>query len=286
MADFLYEAKDKSGRNISGQMKGASAQEVEARLQKDGLGSIKVRKKPIEINLPIGQSVNAKDLKTFTQQFSTMIDAGLPLVQCLDILGSQCDNKYFGKCLLEIKSTVEGGSTFSDALAKFPKIFDTLFVNLIAAGELGGILDTIMKRLSEYIEKKEKLQRRVKGAMVYPSVVLVITFVIVFILLKWVVPTFEKMFGDFGNAALPAPTQVVIGISNSFQNWWYVILGVIIGFIFAYKTFVRTTFGRHFMDGCSCIFPLWVRWCRKSRWPGLPAHWARCCRRAYRLSTP
>lgn len=249
MAKFIYEGKDKSGRNVSGEITAESVSAVESKLQANGLSSIKVKKKPIEIKLPFGQKVTAKDLKTFTQQFSTMVDAGLPLVQCLDILGSQSDNKYFGKVLLEIKGYVEGGSTFSDALAKYPNIFDTLFVNLIAAGELGGILDTIMKRLAEYIEKKEQLQRKVKGAMVYPTAILIITIVVIVVLLKWVIPTFENMFSDFGeDKELPKPTQIVIGLSNSFQEWWYVFAIVGAGLVIGYKTFVKTDVGRNIMD--------------------------------------
>ncbi|MBN2803246.1 MAG: type II secretion system F family protein [Deltaproteobacteria bacterium] len=256
MAQFVFTAKDKSGRIVSGDISGSSASDIEAKLQNDGLVSIKVKKKPVAINLNFGGGVSTKDLKTFTQQFSTMIDAGLPLVQCLDILGSQTENKFFGKILLEIKGYVEGGSTFSDALAKYPKIFSTLFVNLIAAGELGGILDTIMKRLSEYIEKNDSLQRKVKGAMVYPTVVLVITFVVVFVLLKFVVPTFAKMFADFGDKALPKPTQMVIGISDSFQHWWYVFVIVIAAFIMGYRAFVRTEMGRMLMDRFFLIIPV------------------------------
>jgi len=256
MTQFVYSAKDKSGRTVSGEIAGSSASEIEDKLQNDGLISIKVKKKPISINLSFGSGVSIKDLKTFTQQFSTMIDAGLPLVQCLDILGSQSENKYFGKILLEIKGYVEGGSTFSDALAKYPRIFNTLFVNLVAAGELGGILDTIMKRLSEYIEKNDQLQRKVKGAMVYPTVVLVITGVVVFVLLKFVVPTFAKMFSDFGDKALPKPTQFVIGISESFQHWWYVFIIVIFLVITGYKFFVRSEFGRLLMDRLFLVLPI------------------------------
>ncbi|MBN2718946.1 MAG: type II secretion system F family protein [Deltaproteobacteria bacterium] len=259
MAHFLYEARDKSGRQISGEIEANTASDAETRLRSNGLSPISVRKKPIEIHikLPFGNSVKAKDLKTFTQQFSTMVDAGLPLVQCLDILGSQSENKYFGNVLLEIKGFVEGGSTFSDALAKYPQIFDTLFVNLVAAGELGGILDTIMKRLAEYIEKKERLQRRVKGAMVYPTAILIVTFVIIFVLLKWVIPTFEKMFADFGKEGeLPAPTQFVIGLSQVFQDWWLIFIGVGVGLAVGYKLFTRTEFGRHFMDRMFLNLPI------------------------------
>ncbi|MBN2341945.1 MAG: type II secretion system F family protein [Deltaproteobacteria bacterium] len=259
MAKFLYDARDKSGRSISGEMEAETAAEVESKLQSNGLSSVNVRKKPMEIHikLPFGNKVTAKDLKTFTQQFSTMVDAGLPLVQCLDILGSQSDNKYFGQVLIEIKGYVEGGATFSDALAKYPNIFDSLFVNLVAAGELGGILDTIMKRLAEYIEKKEQLQRKVKGAMVYPTAILIITAVIITILLKWVIPTFEKMFSDFGKEGeLPAPTQFVIGLSRAFQDWWYIFGIVIVVVVTAYRMFVKTPVGRQTMDRIFLSLPI------------------------------
>ena len=146
----------------------------------------------------------------FTRLFATMIDAGLPIVQCLDILSSQAKNKCFGKILGQVKAGVEGGLTLSDSLRKHPKVFDNLFVNLIAAGEAGGILDTILQRLSVYMEKAMKLKRRVKGAMVYPISVLCIAFVVVTVLLTKVVPVFEKMFKEFGGGKLPAPTQFVI----------------------------------------------------------------------------
>ena len=259
MAHFLYEARDKSGRTVTGEIEAESASDAEARIKGNGLSPINVKKKPLEIQirLPFGNKVTAKDLKTFTQQFSTMVDAGLPLVQCLDILGSQSDNKYFGNVLLEIKGFVEGGATFSDALAKYPRIFDTLFVNLVAAGEMGGILDTIMKRLAEYIEKKERLQRKVKGAMVYPTAILIVTILIIFVLLKWVIPTFEKMFSDFGKEGeLPAPTQFVIGLSRAFQEYWLIIIGAVIAIIVGYKLFTRSEFGRVFMDRVFLSMPI------------------------------
>ena len=160
---------------MKGVMEAPSEDAVKAQLRSQGVvpGKIKEAGKGLDMDIKIPgfePKVTTKDLVVFTRQFATMIDAGLPLVQCLDILGSQSENKYFGEKLMEIKSLVEGGSTFSEALGKYPKIFDELFVALIAAGEIGGILDTIMKRLAEYIEKKERLQRQVKGAMVYSNV--------------------------------------------------------------------------------------------------------------------
>ncbi|NLN62808.1 MAG: type II secretion system F family protein [Myxococcales bacterium] len=251
MADFLYEAKNQSGKVITGKISAKDISTAEAAVKAQGLNVVSIKKAPITLSLPSfgGGGVSIKDLKTFTQQFATMIDAGLPLVQVLDILGTQSENKKFGAKILEIKAHVEGGSTFSEALAKYPNIFDTLFVNLVAAGELGGILDTIMRRLSEYIEKNERLIRRVKGAMVYPAGVLTVSIVVVAVLLKWVVPTFENMFADFGKEdELPGPTQVVISLSNWFQDHFIIITVGTIALIVGYRFFVRSPFGREFMD--------------------------------------
>lgn len=257
MAEYKYEAKNQSGKVVNGIVNGDSVSAVENKLRGQGLSPVWVKKKGIEINLSLKRGASTKDLKTFSQQFATMIDAGLPLVQCLEILGSQSDNKWFGAKIMEIKAMVEGGSTFSEALAKFPKIFDELFVNLVAAGELGGILDTIMKRLAEYIEKRERLQRRIKGALVYPIGILILTVVVVVVLLKWVIPTFEAMFSDFGaENALPAPTAFVIGLSRSFGSYWYFFLGGGIGVVVAFVTFKRSKFGRHFLDRLVLVLPI------------------------------
>jgi type IV pilus assembly protein PilC len=256
MPEFLYEAKNQTGKPMSGIVVAASRDEAESRVRAQGLSNISVKRKPIEIKLDFKRSASVKDLKTFAQQFATMIDAGLPLVQCLEILGTQCDNKWFGARLLEIKAIVEGGSTFSEALAKYPKIFDELFVSLVAAGEIGGILDTIMKRLAEYVEKKERLQRKIKGAMVYPIGIFIIMVVMVAVMLKWVVPTFEKMFADFGNQALPAPTQFVVNLSKSFQETWYVwLIGIVVAIV-SLTIFKRSKFGRVALDRLYLIMPV------------------------------
>lgn len=248
MAEYVYEARNSSGKLIQGLLKADSVDAATSRLRGQGFSSITVRKKPFAINLEFKRSASSKDLKTFTRQFATMIDAGLPLVQCLEILGTQSENKWFGKRLLEIKLHVEGGSTFSEALAKYPKIFDELFVSLIAAGEMGGILDTIMKRLADYIEKKERLERRIKGAMVYPVGILIVTVVVVIVLLKWVIPTFEGMFADFGaEGALPAPTAFVIGMSRSFGENWYFWIGGAIGLVVAFSLFRGSRAGRQIL---------------------------------------
>jgi len=179
---------------------------------------------------------------------ATMIDAGLPLVQCMDILGTQTDNRQFGKVLLSVKSHIETGATFSDSLRKHPKVFDELYVNLIAAGEVGGILDTILNRLSEYIEKSVKLKRQVKSAMVYPIAILGIAMLVLAVMLGKVIPVFEDMYKEFKNAVLPKPTQIVISISNSFTNNWYLYFGGLILFIVFMKLALNNPRGRKIFD--------------------------------------
>src|SRR5437899_3517798 len=184
------------------------------------LQNVKIRKKGMQLSfkLPGIGGISQKDIVIFTRQFATMIDAGLPLVQCLDILASQLDNLAFREVLTKVKIKVESGSTLADALKDHPKVFDTLYTQLVAAGEIGGILDTILNRLAAYIEKNEKLKSKVKSAMVYPSVVLVVAVGVTIVLLLFVTPTFEKMFKDFGGA-MPAPTQFVIDMSQFLQKY-------------------------------------------------------------------
>ena len=256
MAEFLYEAKSQTGKTASGVIVADSKDAAESKLRQQGFSPTSLKKKPIEIHLSLQHSASSKDLKTFTQQFATMIDAGLPLVQCLEILGTQCDNKWFGARILEIKAIVEGGSTFSEALAKYPRIFDDLFVNLVAAGELGGILDTIMKRLAEYIENRDRLMRKIKAAMVYPVGMLVLMVAILFVMMKWVIPTFEKMFADFGDQELPAATQFFINLSKSFQSSWYIWIIVIVALIIGVKLFKRSKFGSFFLDRLYIRIPI------------------------------
>ncbi|MDJ0761488.1 MAG: type II secretion system F family protein [Myxococcota bacterium] len=257
MAAYKYEAKKRSGEVVTGKMGAKDEAALVQKLKSQGLTLVSAKKVSLDLNINLGGKATTKDLKAFTRQFATMIDAGLPLVQCLEILGSQAENKWFGDKLLEIKGLVEGGSTFSDALAKYPKIFDELFVNLVAAGEIGGILDTIMKRLAEYIEKKEALQRRIKGAMVYPIAILVITILVVVVLLKWVIPTFESMFVDFGAGdALPYPTQVVIGMSRGFGEYFIQIVVVAAAIIAGFTFFYRSKQGKQIMHRLYLVLPV------------------------------
>ncbi len=207
-------------------MEAASEEAVMTALRGQMLTPISVKIKPKDISEYIGflkQPIKTKELVIFTRQFATMIDAGLPLVQCLKILGDQQENPTFKKVIEEVRSDVEQGSTFADALFKHPKPFDALFCNLVAAGEIGGILDTILNRLAAYLEKADALARKVKGAMVYPTTVLVVAIGVVVMLLVKVIPTFEKMFSDFGGE-LPGPTKVVVVLSHFMQEWIGVFL--------------------------------------------------------------
>ncbi len=255
---FLWEAKTKSGEVKKGEMEANDAAAVDARLKSLGLTPSKVRKKTFldaGISIPGTGGVGGKDLLIFVRQFATMIDAGLPLVQCLDILGSQTPNLGFRKVIFAIKTRVEGGSTFSDALKDHPKVFDELFVQLCAAGEVGGILDTILNRLAVYREKAEKLKGKVKGALTYPLIVLTVGIGVTALLLLKVTPVFAKMFADFGSA-LPAPTQVIVDLSEWLQSYILYIMIGIGAFIFSFVTFYRNPRGRQIFDKVILVVPV------------------------------
>ncbi len=252
MPKFNWEAKTKAGATQKGVMEAANEAMVEAQLKRYGFAGITIKSEKVGFKLPGfggggGGSVSTKDLVVFTRQFATMIDSGLPLVQCLDILSGQQENKFFKSALSSIKESVESGSTFADALAKHPKIFDQLYVNLIAAGEVGGILDTILNRLAAYIEKAMKLKKQVKGAMVYPVTIISIAVVVIGVILVFVIPTFAKMFADFGGT-LPMPTQIVIALSNFLQRYILVIIGVCYGIKVGIGKYYATPMGRQLMD--------------------------------------
>ena len=224
MADFAWEARGRMGELRKGTMEAENEAAVLARLRAQQLSPTKVTKK-LSLSFQLGTGVDSKDLVKFIRQFATMIDAGLPLVQCLEILGNQEQNKFFQAVLRDIKSTVEQGATFSDALRRHPKIFDELFVNLVHAGEIGGILDSILNRLAVYIEKRVKLARQVKGALTYPIAVLIIMVIVMTVLLTWVIPAFENMFAEFGaKDALPWLTKMVIAVSRSFISYLPLLL--------------------------------------------------------------
>ena len=260
MPKFAWEGKTRTGAVQKGEMEAPSEAAVTAALRRQGIlpARIKERGKGLDIELKIPgmqPKITTKDLVVFTRQFATMIDAGLPLVQCLDILGRQQDNKTFKKILVEVKESVESGSTFAEALKKHPKAFDELYVNLVAAGEVGGILDTILNRLAAYIEKALKLKKKVKSAMTYPTTIIGIAVVVIAVILIFVIPSFEKMFADFGST-LPAPTQIVIDLSNFIQRYILVIIAAIVIFIAGFKRFYRTPKGRELIDDVALKLPI------------------------------
>jgi type IV pilus assembly protein PilC len=260
MGKFAWEGNTKSGQVMKGEMEAPSVEAVQGQLRRQGIapGKIKPRGKGLDMDLTIPgfePKVTTRDLVIFTRQFATMIDAGLPLVQCLDILGKQQDNKTFKTILIQVKEDVESGSTFADALKKHPKAFDELYVNLVAAGEIGGILDTILNRLAAYIEKALKLKKQVKSAMTYPATIIGIAVVVISVILVFVIPSFEKMFRDFGGE-LPMPTQVVIAISNFIQSYIFLIIGGIFGTIWLLKRIYKTPQGRLRMDQLALRLPI------------------------------
>ena len=264
MPVWIWEGKTKTGEVKRGEVEAPDEGAVQQRLRAMALASVKIRKKPRALNfkLPGIGGIGQKDLVIFTRQFATMIDAGLPLVQCLDILGTQLDNLAFREVLMKVKSKVESGSTLADALGDHPKVFDTLYVQLVAAGEIGGILDTILNRLAQYIEKNEKLKSKVKGAMVYPSVVLVVAVGVTVVLLLFVTPTFEKMFKDFGGA-MPAPTQIIIDLSRWLQHYILYLAGAIVGMVFAFRAWVQWPPGRIQWDSITIRAPIFGPLIRK-----------------------
>jgi type IV pilus assembly protein PilC len=258
MAEFTWEARGRTGELRAGTMVAENAEAVNTRLRKQNLNPVKVKKKPLTIRINIGTGVDTKDLVTFTRLFATMIDAGLPLVQCLDILASQQPKPQFATILKDIKNSVEGGSTFSDALRKHPKVFDELFVNLIQAGEAGGILDNILSRLSIYLEKRQKLVRQVKGALSYPTIVFFIAIGVMAVMLTFVIPAFEGMFAEFGGGkdALPALTRFMVALSHGFITFLpgTILVAIAIGFGFSYM--LKSTKGRRFFDSTLLKLPI------------------------------
>ncbi|MFL5249171.1 MAG: type II secretion system F family protein, partial [Myxococcales bacterium] len=262
---WTWEGKTRTGEVRRGEMEATDETQVSSRLRAMALSNLKVRKKAFAFKLKIpalGGGIGQKDLVIFTRQFATMIDAGLPLVQCLEILAGQLDNLAFREVLTKVKVKVESGSTLADALGDHPKVFDQLYTQLVAAGEIGGILDTILNRLAAYIEKNEKLKAKVKGAMVYPTIVLVVAVGVCTVLLLFVTPTFEKMFKDFGGS-LPAPTQFVVDLSKFLQNYIIHMVVVVGAAIFGFKTWKSSTKGREQWDAFVIRTPLFGPLIRK-----------------------
>lgn len=219
MPTFIWEARTKGGEVRSGTLTADTEDAVSDRLRAQGLTITKVKRKPLEVRLPnIGTGVGLKDMVVFTRTFSTMIDAGLPIVSGLDMLSNQAENPRFGRVLQAVKVEVESGKSLSEAMGSHPRVFDDLFRNLVAAGEAGGILDVIFRRLATYLEKAAKLRRQVRGALVYPLVIMAVGVLVVFVMMTKVLPVFEKMFIDLGAGSLPAPTRMVLAISHAITD--------------------------------------------------------------------
>jgi type IV pilus assembly protein PilC len=247
MAVFVYSGRTRSGQTINGEMEAATREAVVARLRSQQIVATAVRPKPREISFSFGGSVSEKEIVVFTRQFATMIDAGLPLVQCLEILASQQDNRAFKKTLTEIRQSVEGGLTFAAALKQHPKVFSGLYANMVEAGEAGGILDTILNRLAQYMEKAMSLKKRVKSAMIYPSTIITVAVAVVIFLLVFVIPTFKAMFEGFG-ATLPLPTVIVLELSRITRQYFLVMLGIIAGAIVGLRYWYSTPAGKLSID--------------------------------------
>jgi type IV pilus assembly protein PilC len=250
MPVFIWEGKNRKNETIKGELEAAGEEAVRAHLARLKLVPVKIKKKPKDLleNVSWAQpGVTETDVILFCRQFSTMLDAGLPIIQCLDILQQQQENKRFKKILKDVKESVEGGQTFAEALKKYPRQFDDLFVNMVAAGEASGVLDTILKRLSTYLEKAAKLKKRIKGAMVYPAITFLVAIVVVGVIMVFVIPVFEQMFSDFGGQ-LPAPTQIVVNLSRMIRANILYLLGAVALAVFALRRVRKTEKGRAAVD--------------------------------------
>ena len=264
METYVWIGKTRDGKRQKGELAAKNKDEVISIMRKQNImiTSVTTRSKKLSIKLPFGSKVGDKDIAVFTRQFATMIDAGLPLVQCLDILSKQADNKTFASAINDIRQDVEAGSTYADALKKHPAVFGDLYVNMVAAGELGGILDTILNRLSKYIEKNIRLKRQVKAALFYPATIVAVAFIVIVVLLVYVIPIFAKMFTDFGGT-LPAPTRMVIGASNFMQSNILIIIGIIVAAIFGARKYYKTQNGRLVVDNIVLKMPVFGMLARK-----------------------
>jgi type IV pilus assembly protein PilC len=265
MTVYLWEGKNRNNQIQKGELEAPSEDAVRAQLNRLRIVPKKIKKKPKDLlaNVKLLQpKIKEKDIIIFARQFSTMIDAGLPIIQCLDILQSQQENASLKAMLKEIKDSVEGGTTLADSLKKFPKYFDNLFVNMISAGEAGGILDVILKRLAAYMEKAARLKRKVKGAMVYPAITIAVAVIVVAVILVFVIPVFQDMFAEFGST-LPAPTLIVIAMSNFVKSKIHWIIIAVILFVIAFKKYYKTDKGRAVIDAAALKTPVFGMLIRK-----------------------
>jgi len=265
MATFAWKGKTIAGALQSGEATFDTQDEVVNYLRKKRIVITSIKEKPKNIKLGFGlrKKVSTKDLAVFTRQFATMINAGLPLVQCLDILSKQTEKLHFRNTIAETMHEVETGSTLGEALGKHKRVFDDLYVNMVEAGEAGGILDDILLRLATYIEKAESLKRKVKSAMMYPLVVMIVALGATTFMLLFIIPTFAKMFSDFGGQ-LPLPTRVVLFMSEGLRHYWWALGGGLAGLIVGFRQFYRSKSGRAVVDGLQLKIPVLGQVLRKA----------------------
>jgi len=263
---FEYTARNLKGDLVKDQVDLPTKDDVVAHLRKNRLVVVQVRQKPQAVSLSFGafkKGVKTRDVVVFTRQFATMINAGLPLVQALDILAQQTENKTLADVTRQVVYDVESGQTLADALRKHPRAFSDLYVNMVAAGEAGGILDTILQRLAQFLEKNDAIIRKVKGAMVYPAVIMTVAVIAVAVLLIFVIPTFQNMFASV-QLDLPLPTRIVIGMSNVLKSYWWAIIGVVGLTVFGINRYYKTANGRLQIDALLLRFPVLGDLLRKS----------------------
>ncbi|MDH4157427.1 MAG: type II secretion system F family protein [candidate division Zixibacteria bacterium] len=263
MPVFEYKGKTLAGAAVQGSLKAKTKADLERVLRQNRILVTSISKKAADIQIKIGTGIKKIDVSRFTRQFATMIGAGLPMVQCLDILSSQMENKELAKVVSQVKEGVQGGSTLSESLSRHPKVFDQLYTNMVEAGEIGGALDAILVRLALYREKADQLVRKVKGAMVYPSVIMFVAAAVTIGMLAFIVPVFAKMFGGL-NAELPAPTQIVLSISNFLKaNFLYLFFGTL-GLAGLFLWWKRTPAGALLFDKVLLSSPVFGNLVRKS----------------------
>jgi type IV pilus assembly protein PilC len=269
MATFAWEGKTAQGKLLKGELEAPNAEAVLALLRDRRIRPIpnRIREKgkglEREITIPgFGEKIKPKEVSLFTRQFATMIDAGLPIVQCLDILIEQSESKLLRKTIQTIRHDVEGGSTLADALSKHPKVFDDLYVNMVQAGEAGGVLNTILNRVALFIEKAAKLKKKVKGAMIYPCTIVAVAVIVVAILLIFVIPVFSELYGSMGKA-LPVATQMTINLSNWFVAYYLYLVGGFVGTVVAIRLYYKTAQGRMNIDRILLRLPIFGDLLRK-----------------------
>jgi type IV pilus assembly protein PilC len=264
MPIFIYKAKNRSGRKVKGDLDAPSLEMAEMALKRRGFTDIKVKPKPKDLleGTFLEGKVTSRDMVVFSRQFATMINSGVPILQALQIMCEQTENDKLRRKLYEIRNDIETGSSLYDALKKHRDVFDDLYINMVNAGEAGGVLDVVLLRLAEYIEKAARLKSRVKGAMIYPAVVMCVAVAVIAIILIFVIPTFEKMFADFGGA-LPVPTQIVINMSRFVKGNFLYLSGGIIAFIVGLRFFYRWERGKILIDNWILFIPVFGSLLRK-----------------------